>query len=277
MKKVIVKQTKVSGSGRRTMYSEVPTFGEVEKLRALGYDADFINIAPRGGAWGHTIQVPSRQAEKAKRVLAGERLFASRQAKRAAKAREKAREEAAAEVEENVISKNHVGVVCDVASVAVEADNFTIIDVSNVDLPSQYRPDYWGSNCYWIKNDYGDGDMTLSLVKVKDCERRFSRHEAFGDTPPPLRAEAKGPIKVFFHDCRKDHWFEVFAKKPVRFYSQNKRVYMVGEDFTVSMPDPSPDDQRFEEELDEIYEELVNVFLRTYKDPTPLNGDTNGH
>lgn len=220
----IIKQTVVSGSGRNTKYSNVPTWQEVSALLELGYKAELVNIAPRGGVWGETIQVPARHAEKAKRALSGEKVYASRDAERAAKAKIKAKQAAASEVEKNVISKNDVNIYCDVGSVKIEAEEFTAISdrVWNRD------------GAQMVPNGYGDGEMRVTLVKVRDSAKRFSRHEAFGDSAPTLMAEARGLINVFSYDCGND-FFRVQADEVVRIYSKNRRVYIVGSNFTCPM------------------------------------------
>lgn len=217
----IIKQTVVYGSGRRTQYSDIPTWEEVDSLRALGYSATLINIAPRGGIWGETIQVPSRQAAKAKRALAGEMVYASRAAERAAKAKAKAQRLAGEDVAGNVVSKTDVELFCDVASVKVKAQEFRPLNEH-----------MWvREGAHMVPNFHGDGPMRLSLVRVRDAQRRFSRHEAFGDEAPPLMAEASGWIKIYNYDCG-ETCFEVIAAEPVRFYSQNHRVYLVGTAFS---------------------------------------------
>lgn len=222
----IIKQTVVYGSGRNTKYSDVPTWEEAAALRALGYKAEFVNIAPRGGTWGDTIQVPARQAEKAKRALAGERVYASRAAEREAKAASKRRAQAAREVEENVLIKSDVELWCDVGCVKIESDQFTPIS-TNI---------WQRDSAHMVPNGYGDGPMRLTIVKVRDIERRFSRHEAFGDAPPPLMAEASGILKIYSYDCGEEY-FRIQADEPVRIYSKNRRVYIVGTKFTYPMLD----------------------------------------
>lgn len=224
MKSATIKQTAVYGSGRNTKYRNVPTWDEVDYLRALGYSAELVNVAPRGGLWGETIQVPVRQADKARRALAGERLYASRAAERAAKAVAKARQLAASEVADNVISKDDWQAYSDVGSLKIEADQFTAI--------SQHVWERDGA--HMIPNGYGDGEMRITFVLVRDLERRFSRHEAFGDAPPTLMAEASGPLKIYTYDCGSD-WFAVQADEPVRIYAKNRRVYIVGTKFICPM------------------------------------------
>lgn len=220
----IIKQTVVRGSGRNTKYSNVPTWQEARALRALGYSAALVNIAPRGGVWGETIQVPTRQAEKAKRALTGETVYASRSVERAAKAKAKAQQIAAREVEENVISKDDVQLYCDVGSVKIEAEQFTPISTH-----------VWTrEGAHMVPNGYGDGDMRLTIVKVRDSARCFSRHEAFGDAPPTLMAEASGLLTIYYYDCGKDR-FRIQADAPVRIYSKNRRVYIVGTNFNCSI------------------------------------------
>lgn len=224
MKQIIIKQTIVRGTGRNTKYLNVPTWQEADALRALGYNAELLNIAPRGGVWGETIQVPARQAEQAKRALTGELVYASRAAERAAKAKAKAQQVAAREVEENVISKNDVKLYCDVGSVKIEADKFTPISTH-----------IWShEGAHMVPNGYGDGEMRLTLVNVRDLAHRFSRHESFGNSPPHLMAEASGLLTIYYYDCGKD-WFSIQADEPVRIYSKNRRVYIVGTNFTCSI------------------------------------------
>lgn len=218
----IIKQTVVYGDGRNTRYSKVPTLGDAAALRALGYKAELVNIAPRGGTWGETIQVPARQAEKAKRALAGERVYASRAAERAAKAAAKRRAQAAREVEKNVRLKSEVELWSDVGCVKIESDQFTPIS-TNI---------WQRDGAHMVPNRHGD--VRLTIVKVRYSEWRFSRHEAFGDEPPELMAEASGMLKIYSCDCG-DEYFRIQAEKPVRIYSKNRQVYIVGTRFTYPM------------------------------------------
>jgi hypothetical protein len=190
---------------------------DVAALRALGFEAELIDIAPRGGVWGRTIQVPARQAERARRALHGDVVYATRAAEREARARARARHDA----ETNVLERFDVTLSADAGAVKIRADDLVPLSTALCECEGAHLlPVGW------------DGLVRLTLVTVRDAERRFSRHEAFGDQPPDLLAEARGAIRVYHYDCGQD-FFIVNADSPVRFYVRHRRVYAVGTSFSI--------------------------------------------
>lgn len=224
MTKTIVKQTVTSGTGRNTRNTNIPTADDLRRLLALGFAAELVNIAPRGGVWGETLQVPARQAEKARRALAGEVVWASRAAERAAKAAAKARAGALAEAEANVIDKTTYLVAADAGSVKM-AGQITPVG-------PYVRADQNGTA--QIPNGYGDGQHKLTVVTVADADRRFSRHEGHGNRAPVLQATATGPLSVYGYDCGDSVFAVILSPEPLKIYSLDGRVYIVGTEIDIT-------------------------------------------
>lgn len=222
MKYVIIKQTKVSGSGRNTKYSKVPNYEDLKTLKEKGFDAKLINIAPRGGIWGNAIEVPARQAKNA---LAGK--FVTKEFEKeyiARKKKEQAMRDAAqSDYEANVVNCTEFFTDADVGSLAIRGGDFKSL-----------------SKYCWVKDDlnmipngYGDGEMRNKFVLVKEIDGHFSRHAQFGNQAPQLMAEVVGKFEILFYDCDNGVSIDVDAIEPVRIYTQNRRAYVVGTKFLI--------------------------------------------